>query len=101
MAHNNFNLIVGDAKQSIYRWRGGKMELIVHLFNKNIGKLLDNPMISTFQIDQFFTLNQYLTPVSLATNYRSAIEIVDFTLTFLRNLHFKYRTGQTFVQCYI
>lgn len=82
LAHNNFNLIVGDAKQSIYRWRGGKMELIVHLFNKNIGKLLDNPMISTFQIDQFFTLNQYLTPVSLATNYRSAVEIVDFNNRF-------------------
>lgn len=86
LAANNFNLVVGDAKQSIYRWRGGKMELIVHLFNKNMGQLLDNPLLSVFQIDQLSTVNHYLTPVSLDTNYRSAAEIVAFNNDFFRHM---------------
>lgn len=84
LAGNHFNLVVGDAKQSIYRWRGGKMELIVHLFNKNLGKLLDNPLLSVFQQDQLFTANQFLDPVSLTTNYRSACEIIEFNNDFFR-----------------
>ncbi|MDP5140154.1 MAG: UvrD-helicase domain-containing protein, partial [Spirosomaceae bacterium] len=84
LAGNHFNLVVGDAKQSIYRWRGGKMELIVHLFNKNLGKLLDNPLLSVFQQDQLLTANQFLDPVSLTTNYRSACEIIEFNNDFFR-----------------
>jgi ATP-dependent helicase/nuclease subunit A len=84
LAGNHFNLVVGDAKQSIYRWRGGKMELIVHLFNRNLGKLLDNPLLSVFQVDQLMTANQFLDPVSLTTNYRSAFEIVEFNNNFFR-----------------
>lgn len=85
LAGNNFNLVVGDAKQSIYRWRGGKMELIVHLFNKNLGELLDNPLLSVFQVDQLLTVNQFLDPVSLDTNYRSASEIITFNNDFFRH----------------
>ncbi len=34
-----FNLIVGDAKQSIYRFRGGDMDLILHLAQNQVMKL--------------------------------------------------------------
>ena len=27
-------MLVGDAKQAIYRWRGGKAEQFIDLFNK-------------------------------------------------------------------
>lgn len=82
LAGNNFNLIVGDAKQAIYRWRGGKMELIVHLFKGNIRALVESPMIQTHQIDQFISIGHYLVPKSLTTNYRSAQEIIDFNNRF-------------------
>ncbi|RYU93242.1 UvrD-helicase domain-containing protein [Emticicia agri] len=82
LAGNNFNLIVGDAKQAIYRWRGGKMELIVHLFKGNIRALVENPLIQTHQIDQFISIGHYLAPKSLTINYRSAQEIIDFNNRF-------------------
>jgi ATP-dependent exoDNAse (exonuclease V) beta subunit len=82
LAGNNFNLVVGDAKQAIYRWRGGKMELIVHLFKGNIRALVESPLIQMHQIDQFISIGHYLTPKSLTTNYRSAQEIIDFNNRF-------------------
>ena len=65
-------LLVGDAKQSIYRWRGGKPEQFIDLCN---GK---NP----------FSINA--TVFNLPTNYRSRKEIVTFNnefFTFVSN-HF-------------
>ncbi|WP_417885436.1 UvrD-helicase domain-containing protein [Zunongwangia sp.] len=57
-------LLVGDAKQSIYRWRGGKAEQFISLSHQN------NP----FQIEkQVF---------NLPDNYRSAPEIVNFNNNF-------------------
>lgn len=82
LAGDNFNLVVGDAKQAIYRWRGGKMELIVHLFKGNIGALIQNPLIQMHQVDQFRSIGYYLSPQSLTTNYRSAQEIISFNNRF-------------------
>ncbi|SFB74421.1 ATP-dependent exoDNAse (exonuclease V) beta subunit (contains helicase and exonuclease domains) [Zunongwangia mangrovi] len=57
-------MLVGDAKQSIYRWRGGKAEQFIDLSNEG------NP----FQIEkQVF---------NLPDNYRSAAEIVNFNNQF-------------------
>jgi ATP-dependent exoDNAse (exonuclease V) beta subunit len=67
-------MIVGDAKQAIYRWRGGKAEQFINLFNKN-----KNP----FQIQQ--------TVYNLPTNYRSFKEIITFNNSF-----FKYLASQVF-----
>jgi ATP-dependent exoDNAse (exonuclease V) beta subunit len=39
LASGHFNLAVGDAKQSIYRFRGGEMGLIVNLHKKQIDDL--------------------------------------------------------------
>jgi ATP-dependent exoDNAse (exonuclease V) beta subunit len=54
-------MIVGDPKQSIYRWRGGKAEQFIELVK---GK---NPFV-----------NPDWKPFTLGTNYRSYSEIIDF-----------------------
>lgn len=54
-------LLVGDAKQSIYRWRGGLPEQFMGLYND------DNPFSS-----------QEKEVLSLKTNFRSCEEIVNF-----------------------
>jgi len=92
LAGNNFNLIVGDAKQAIYRWRGGKMELIVHLFKGNIQALVESPLIQNHQRDQFFAIKNRLKPKALITNYRSAQEIIDFNNTFFSSILYRYST---------
>lgn len=58
--------LVGDAKQSIYRWRGGKAEQFMDLCAG----------INPFQV------KEKLTP--LPNNYRSAKEIVDFNNSFFK-----------------
>ena len=67
-------LIVGDGKQSIYRWRGGEVEQFITLCNENsIHKLQQfSPKIS-----------------SLDVNYRSAKNIVDFNNDFFSFLSAK------------
>ncbi len=56
---NNANMIVGDVKQSIYRWRGGDLELL--------------------QRDAEVAFGEHrTTTVSLDTNFRSAGNIVSF-----------------------
>lgn len=54
-------MLVGDAKQAIYRWRGGKAEQFINLFN-----LKEQPFFIEQEIN------------SLNTNYRSFKEIIAF-----------------------
>ena len=54
-------LLVGDAKQAIYRWRGGKAEQFIDLYHKKA---------TPFQVKQKVE--------NLAYNYRSCKEIVTF-----------------------
>ncbi|TYA60150.1 UvrD-helicase domain-containing protein [Formosa maritima] len=61
-------MIVGDAKQAIYRWRGGKAEQFIDLFNNT------NP----FQIKK--------TIVNLPQNFRSYQEIINFNNSFFKFL---------------
>lgn len=62
-------LIVGDAKQSIYRWRGGYPEQFIKLFNKKIPFTLEDVKVDT-----------------LATNRRSYDEIIRFNNDFFTYL---------------
>ncbi len=62
-------VIVGDAKQAIYRWRGGKAEQFISLSND------ENP----FSIQDKKVLN-------LPTNYRSYSEIIKFNNEFFTYL---------------
>ena len=73
-SENGSTMIVGDAKQAIYRWRGGKAEQFIDLFNKK-----DHP----FAVEQFVD--------NLPDNYRSFKAIVDFNNSF-----FKFLSNQIF-----
>jgi ATP-dependent exoDNAse (exonuclease V) beta subunit len=69
LAQENSNLLlVGDAKQAIYRWRGGKAEQFIAL-----GSQEGNP----FNIQKDVK--------NLATNYRSYSEIINFNNSFFQH----------------
>ena len=66
LAQENSNLLlVGDGKQAIYRWRGGKAEQFIDLGSNEI---------SPFNIQKEIK--------NLETNYRSYSEIINFNNTF-------------------
>tara|TARA_Y100000766_G_scaffold285550_1_gene310139 strand:- start:4849 stop:7989 length:3141 start_codon:yes stop_codon:yes gene_type:complete len=86
LVHNSLsegyqNLIVGDAKQSIYRWRGGEVEQFVQL-PKYIfqSELLPNP--EELKNSLLNNANEKV----LSDNWRSDKEIVQFNNTFFNNL---------------
>lgn len=60
-------LIVGDPKQSIYRWRGGKAEQFIRLSNA------EHPFD-----------NIEIQPVDLGTNYRSYDQVIEFNNAFFQ-----------------
>jgi ATP-dependent exoDNAse (exonuclease V) beta subunit len=62
-------MLVGDAKQAIYRWRGGKAEQFIDLINGNTTPFQVAPKVQT-----------------LPVNYRSFSEIVKFNNTFFKQL---------------
>lgn len=65
MSHQDTeNLIVGDVKQSIYRWRSGDWRLLANIH------------------DQFTHPDERIDIKTLATNYRSARRIIDFNNAF-------------------
>jgi len=76
LAEGKFNLLVGDAKQSIYRWRGGDFRQFVNL--PEVVTAGDNPYVSTREE----TLKRNYKEVILDSNYRSAKQIVDFNNDF-------------------
>ncbi|MDV7186475.1 UvrD-helicase domain-containing protein [Lutibacter sp. TH_r2] len=66
-------LLVGDAKQSIYRWRGGKAEQFINLSSEE--KLKEN--------------NPFYIPKNvenLGTNFRSCSEVIEFNNSFFTHL---------------
>ncbi len=67
LASGNFSMVVGDAKQSIYRWRGGNMNLLARELRKDL-----SPFDSMIKEE------------NLATNYRSKRNIIEFNNTFFQ-----------------
>ncbi len=64
-----FCMVVGDAKQSIYRWRGGNMNLLAREVRKELNAF--EPII---------------TEENLATNYRSKRNIIEFNNAFFSSV---------------
>jgi len=80
LATGNFNLIVGDSKQAIYRFRSGEAEQFVQL--PNVYNHKDNPLV----LSREETLKQNYDERTLNTNYRSAKEVVEFNNVFFDRL---------------
>ena len=78
LASGNMNMIVGDAKQSIYRFRNGEVDQIINL--PNIYKRPDNDFGKRCE-SQF---RQSATMLSLDKNFRSLKNVVKFNNTFFR-----------------
>lgn len=74
------NLLVGDAKQSIYRWRDGEVEQFVNL------PKLDGADKSKLIAERQNLLEQVYTEIPLDKNYRSLESIVYFNNTLFKSL---------------
>jgi ATP-dependent exoDNAse (exonuclease V) beta subunit len=74
LASGNTNLLVGDVKQSIYRWRGGKLELLLTEVQQQIRK--------DFQIVK-----------PLDVNFRSLPKVIDFNNAVFKELPFLMQEG--------
>ena len=70
---NSSLLLVGDAKQAIYRWRGGKAEQFINLSSEGNLKSI-NPFLIKKKLK------------NLDTNYRSYSEIIDFNNKFFTHI---------------
>jgi len=76
LADSNFNMIVGDGKQAIYRWRGGEVEQFARL--PEIFKKPDSVICRQREM----ALKRNYHPEVLKSNYRSKKEIVEFNNDF-------------------
>ena len=80
LASGYFNLVVGDGKQAIYRWRNGDVEQFASL-----------PAVPGSDRDEVLRereriLKEHFEEVNLNRNFRSKAEIVDFNNRFFRKL---------------
>ncbi|MBJ6142497.1 exodeoxyribonuclease V subunit beta [Hymenobacter sp. BT559] len=85
VANGGLSLAVGDAKQAIYRWRGGELEQILRLYQRDTGALASRARDADMQrllSERYYTLQSTLEPRSLAVNFRSEPAIIDFNNEF-------------------
>ena len=77
LSEGNKSIIVGDVKQSIYRWRSGNMKLL-------LGKVKED--LAGFKKE--------IETINLGNNYRSKKEIVEFNNNFFKNAHIHIELGK-------
>ena len=80
LSNGYFNLVVGDGKQAIYRWRNG-----------DVSQFADLPAIPGSEMNRSLQesekiLNDHFNKKSLDTNFRSKKEIVEFNNAFFSQL---------------
>jgi ATP-dependent helicase/nuclease subunit A len=86
LSNGNFNLIVGDVKQSVYKWRGGNIQLMIDLVNRNSRGLKELNDSSNIQHHQVDTVNRFTDNQTLQVNFRSKREIIEFNNSFFESL---------------
>ncbi|WP_216689079.1 UvrD-helicase domain-containing protein [Hymenobacter siberiensis] len=85
LANGHSSLAVGDAKQAIYRWRGGEMEQILRLHQGNTEALAARarePEMRELLRGRYASFAGKLDAKALQVNYRSAREIIAFNNSF-------------------
>ncbi|USQ04539.1 UvrD-helicase domain-containing protein [Aquirufa antheringensis] len=80
------SLLVGDAKQSIYKFRGGEVSLIASLATQDVSLVSDHFVADSLDEQRFDYLLNQIGPKALNDNYRSATEIVEFNNRFYHSL---------------
>ena len=85
LATNNFNMIVGDAKQSIYRWRDGDVDQFINL------PTINNANRSPILKERAATIARNYEAKYLKHNWRSELNIIEFN-----NEFFKYMLSHQF-----
>ncbi|MBO0938505.1 UvrD-helicase domain-containing protein [Fibrella sp. HMF5335] len=86
----HMNLVVGDGKQSIYRWRGGDKDQIVALHRRQLTELQRIHGSESWTAERIGTLGGNIESQTLTVNYRSARPIVAFNnnlFSFLADAH--------------
>jgi len=80
LSYGNFNMLVGDAKQAIYRFRSGEVELFANLpdLYKNDG--------SQLSLEREKLIHREFKKVELSTNWRSYPEIINFNNSFFGDI---------------
>ncbi len=79
LAKGKFNLIVGDVKQAIYRWRGGNVDQFQHIEKADLHK---SPLVR----ERAENITRYLINEQLTTNYRSLPQVINFNNVFFKCL---------------
>ncbi len=80
LSYGNFNMLVGDAKQAIYRFRNGEVELF-----SSLPDLYSNDG-SQLSLSRQKMLNREYQEIILSTNWRSASEIIKFNNDFFKTI---------------
>ncbi|NTW32413.1 MAG: UvrD-helicase domain-containing protein, partial [Bacteroidetes bacterium] len=80
LSYDQFNMIVGDGKQAIYRFRGGDVEQFA-LLPKLPAEIADQ-----FSLERAAAISRNYTEKNLSSNFRSKAEIIDFNNKFFSHI---------------
>lgn len=93
MASSGSVMIVGDGKQSIYRWRGGEVSQFIDLIN-------DQDVSNKIKVGEELRELYSRKNVNLGSNYRSRKNVVEFNNHFFSTTGAQLMPGERFAELY-